>query len=280
MKELKIICDSLADIPKYLVNKYDIEVVPLTIRIDEVDYKDGINISNKDFYEKIKSIYEVPKTSQATYVQFSEIFNKYIDENKDILYISGSSKVTGTLQSATMAKKDIEGNIYLFDSFNLSYGCGAQVVKACEMREEGFDVDDIIKKLERIQEDILVLFEVDSLEYLLKGGRITKSKAVVGNMLNIKPVLSMEDGEIKELIKIRGKKHVISKIIEIIKKKFDNNLSNKEITVANGDNYKDMLRLKEAIEKEFNVKVSEAEIGPSIGSHTGPGTIGVCISQK
>ena len=135
MSNLKIICDSLADVPENLIKRYDIEIIPLTIRINDIEYKDGVNITNEEFYKLIKESNEIPKTSQATYIQFQEIFKKYIDEGKRILYISGSSKVTGTYQSAMMAKNDLEGEIYLFDSLNLSYGCGAQVVTACEMNE-------------------------------------------------------------------------------------------------------------------------------------------------
>ncbi len=280
MKNLKIICDSLADVPSSIIDKYDIEVVPLTIRIDEVDYKDGVNITNSEFYKKLRESSNMPKTSQATYAQFEEIFSKYIKENKSILYISGSSKVTGTLQSATMAKNDINGDITVFDSLNLSYGCGVQVVKACEMREMGYTVEQIIDKLKEIQKSIFVVFGVDTLEYLQKGGRISKSKAMVGTMLNIKPLLNMNDGYIEEVAKVRGKKHVISKIKELIKEKCGEDLSNKDIAIGQGDNIADMKKLKEAVEKEFNIQTSEVEIGASIGAHTGPGTIGVCISDK
>ena len=146
MSNLKIICDSLADVPENLVKRYNIEVIPLSIRINDVDYKDGVNLTNEEFYKLIKESNEIPKTSQATYIQFQELFKKYIDEGKSILYISGSSKVTGTYQSAMMAKNDLEGEIYLFDSLNLSYGCGAQVVTACEMNEEGKSIEEILKK--------------------------------------------------------------------------------------------------------------------------------------
>ena len=194
MSNLKIICDSLADVPENLIKRYDIEIIPLTIRINDIEYKDGVNITNEEFYKLIKESNEIPKTSQATYIQFQEIFKKYIDEGKRILYISGSSKVTGTYQSAMMAKNDLEGEIYLFDSLNLSYGCGAQVVTACEMNEENKSIEEILKKLEEIRDNILVLFAVDNLDFLKKGGRLSASKAVIGSMLSIKPILQMKDG--------------------------------------------------------------------------------------
>lgn len=281
MSDLKIICDSLADIPRNLVKRYDIEVIPLTIIINDVEYKDGQNITNEEFYKLIKNCNEIPKTSQATYVQFAEIFKKYIDKGKKILYISGSSKVTGTYQSAMVTKNDLQGEIHIFDSLNLSYGCGAQVVTACEMNEEGKSIDEIIKKLEEIRDNILVLFAVDNLDYLKKGGRLSASKAVIGSMLSIKPILQMQDGFIVNIDQARGHKKVISKMISMAKDYIKDDIENKRIGIAHGDNVSEFEKLKDAIKNELGFsKISETEIGPSIGSHTGGGTIGLCIWDK
>ncbi len=281
MNDLKIVCDSLADVPENLIKRYDIEVIPLTIRINDVEYKDGENLSNEEFYKLIKEYKEIPKTSQATYIQFKEIFEKYINQGKKILYISGSSKVTGTYQSAMVTKNDLEGEIHIFDSLNLSYGCGAQVVTACEMNEEGKSIDDIIKKLEEIRDNILVLFAVDNLDYLKKGGRLSASKAVIGSMLSIKPILQMQDGFIVNIDQARGHKKVILKMIDMAKEFVKDDAENKRIGIAHGDNEIEFGKLKEAIKNELDFsKIAEAKIGPSIGSHTGAGTIGLCIWNK
>lgn len=281
MSDFKIICDSLADIPENLVKQYDIEVIPLTIIINDIEYKDGQNLTNEEFYKLIKECNEIPKTSQATYIQFAEIFKKYLDQEKKILYISGSSKVTGTYQSAMITKNDLQGEIHIFDSLNLSYGCGAQVVTACEMNEEGKSIEDIIKKLEEIRDNILVLFAVDNLDYLKKGGRLSASKAVIGSMLSIKPILQMQDGFIVNIDQARGHKKVISKLISITKEHFKNDTEEKRIGIAHGDNEVEFEKLKEAINSELNfTKMTETKIGPSIGSHTGAGTIGLCMWNK
>lgn len=278
MSNIKVISDSLSDIPKELIEKYDIGIVPLTIRLDEVDYKDGVDITTGEFYKKLRSSKEMPKTSQATYIQFKETFEKYIGEGKSILYISGSSKATGTYQSALMAKNEIEGDITLFDSLNLCYGCGAQVIKACEMLEEGSSIEDIIKQLEVMRESLYVVFAVDTLEYLRKGGRISTTKAVVGSVLSIKPLIHIKDGALDNVAQVRGKKHVIAKIIEMIKENCGDDLSNKRFAIADGDNKVDVVKLREAIQKEFNPReIVEIEVGPTIGSHAGPGTIGVGV---
>ena len=281
MNNLKIICDSLADVPENLVKRYDIEVIPLTIRINNVEYKDGQNLTNEEFYKLIKECKEIPKTSQATYVQFEEVFKKYLNQGKSILYISGSSKVTGTYQSAMITKNDLQGEIHIFDSLNLSYGCGAQVVTACEMNEEGKSIDEIIKKLEEIRDNILVLFAVDNLEYLKKGGRLSASKAVIGSMLSIKPILQMQDGLVVNIDQARGHKKVISKMISMAKNYVKDDIENKRIGIAHGDNEIEFEKLKEAIKSELNFnQMTETKIGPSIGSHTGAGTIGLCIWYK
>lgn len=281
MSDLKIICDSLADVPENLVKLYDIEVIPLTIIINDIEYKDGQNLTNEEFYKLIKEYDEIPKTSQATYIQFKEIFKKYLDQGKKILYISGSSKVTGTYQSAMITKNDLQGEIHIFDSLNLSYGCGAQVVTACEMNEQGKSIEDIVKKLEEIRDNILVLFAVDNLDYLKKGGRLSASKAAIGSMLSIKPILQMQDGLIVNIDQARGHKKVISKLISITKEHFKNNIEDKRIGIAHGDNEVEFEKLKEAINSELKfTKMTETKIGPSIGSHTGAGTIGLCMWNK
>lgn len=281
MSDLKIICDSLADVPENLVKLYDIEVIPLTIIINDIEYKDGENLTNEEFYKLIKEYDEIPKTSQATYIQFKAIFKKYLDQGKKILYISGSSKVTGTYQSAMITKNDLQGEIHIFDSLNLSYGCGAQVVTACEMNEQGKSIEDIVKKLEEIRDNILVLFAVDNLDYLKKGGRLSASKAAIGSMLSIKPILQMQDGLIVNIDQARGHKKVISKLISITKEHFKNNIEDKRIGIAHGDNEVEFEKLKEAINSELNfTKMTETKIGPSIGSHTGAGTIGLCMWNK
>ncbi|MBN9646702.1 DegV family protein [Terrisporobacter glycolicus] len=281
MSDLKIICDSLADVPENLVKLYDIEVIPLTIIINDIEYKDGQNLTNEEFYKLIKEYDEIPKTSQATYIQFKTIFKKYLDQGKKILYISGSSKVTGTYQSAMITKNDLHGEIHIFDSLNLSYGCGAQVVTACEMNEQGKSIEDIVKKLEEIRDNILVLFAVDNLDYLKKGGRLSASKAAIGSMLSIKPILQMQDGLIVNIDQARGHKKVISKLISITKEHFKNNIEDKRIGIAHGDNEVEFEKLKEAINSELKfTKMTETKIGPSIGSHTGAGTIGLCMWNK
>lgn len=281
MKNLKIICDSLSDIPKELVDKYDIEVVPLTVILDGKEYKDGIDISKDDFYKRLRGENAYPKTSQATYAQFKEVFDKYVNKGKSILYISGSSSATGTYQSAVMAKNDTDGDIYLYDSQTFTYLVGMLVIEAAKLSEEGKSIDEIIKSMDKLRERTYVLFSVDTLEYLQKGGRISSTKAAIGSILNIKPILNIKDGLVSSVCQVRGKKNVLSKMIDMIKENCGDNLDNEVIYIAYSDDFKERERFTKIVEEEFNPKEIEYfQIGTVIGSHAGPGLTGIVCLKK
>ena len=276
MGNIKVVCDSLSDIPKDLVDEYSIDVVPLTVIINGEEYKDGLDISVNEFYEKLKNEKVIPKTSQATYIQFKEVFEKHIKNGNSVLYIGGSSVASGTYQSAVMAKNDIDGEIYTFDTLNLSYGAGMQVVEAAKMAKEDKSIEDILKQLEIMRDKIDVIFSVDTLEYLQKGGRISSTKAAIGTMLNIKPILEVRDGLVTNIAQVRGKKNVISKILELVKERSKEDFSNKVIGIGYGGNEDEFQKLKESVQKELNPKdIVIVDVGTSIGTHAGPGVMGI-----
>ncbi|MFR3499230.1 DegV family protein [Paraclostridium bifermentans] len=280
MSNIKLVCDSLSDIPKELINKYDIHVVPLTVIFDNKEYIDGVDLSKEEFYKMLRNSENMPKTSQCTYIQFLDTFKKYISQGKEILYIGGSSAASGTLQSATMAKNDLDGEVYIFDTKNLSIGSSCFVLSAAEMIENGEPVSNIINHLEEVKKSIKIFFTVDTLDYLQKGGRLSLAKATIGNMLNIKPILSVEEGIVKPVGQVRGKKQVLNKIINTIKENIGNDLSKKRVMLTYGDNELELISFKEKIEKEFDVsKIIVENVSSSICSHTGPGIIGIVCSD-
>ena len=282
MSNIKIICDSLADIPTELVQKYDIEVVPLSIIFDDKEYIDGVDITKVEFYKMLRENDKLPKTSQVTYVAFKNVFEKYTSQNREILYIGGSSKASGTYQSAVMAKNDIkQGTINTFDSLSLSIGSGYIVLAAARLSKEGKNVEEILNHLERLRNNISLLFTVETLEYLQKGGRISLAKATIGNMLNIKPILWLEDGLIKPISQARGKKQVISKIVDIIKEQHGQDLSQKQVIIGCGDNDADLETLKKKLNEEFKIEeILQVNLGSCITAHTGPGVLGIACCDK
>ena len=277
--KIKLICDSLCDTPEELVEKYDIDIVPLNIILGDKEYKEGIDISNDEFYKRMKEKTEVPKTSQATYIQFKEVFDKYKD-NYSIVCINGSSKSSGTYQSAVMAKNDTEGDIHIFDTLTLSLGSAQFVVKACELIENNKDIkaEELIKHLEELRESVSLFFVPDTLEYLQRSGRASLTTATIGNLLKIKPIFTVEDANIFILNKVRGKKHAIHELVNLVVNKYDT-LEDKNIIIGCGDNVDDFEKLKE----EVNTKIKCKKLyftrgGACICSHTGPDIFAISCS--
>ena len=157
MGKIKLICDSMADLTKDQIEKYDIEVLPLTVILDDKEYKDGIDFELDEFYQLLKDK-KYPKTSQVTYGQFKTAFDKYVADGRTIFYIASSANATGSYQSAVMAKNDTEGDIHLYDASNLTFGAGMFVLKAAQLLEEGKTLDEVIKELNKILFSILYRF--------------------------------------------------------------------------------------------------------------------------
>ena len=271
---IKIICDSISDLPIEIIEKYDIEIIPLTVLFNGKEYLDGENLSNTEFYKMLRESDSMPKTSQATYAQFKSVFEKYND--KDILYIAGSSSASGTYQSSIIAKNDGHDNVTVFDTQNLSIGSALFVIKACEMVEKGYSIKEIVSKLEELKSSEEVIFSVDNLEYLKMGGRISSTKAILGNLLSIKPILEVKDGLVAQKSQVRGKKQIYSTLVNSLVNKYGNDLSNRTIIIGAGDNEDDFNILKETLLKEATVKeLYFVNIGCVVCSHSGPGIVGI-----
>ena len=271
---IKIICDSMSDVPKEIIEKYGVEIIPLTVIFNGVEYMDGIDITHSQFYKMLRESESMPKTSQITYAQFKEVFEKYKDE--EVLYISGSSRASGTYQSAVLAKNDGYDNVYIFDTYNLSMVSGLFVIKACEMREKGYSIEEIIDNLNSLKGTEDVIVSVDTLEYLKKGGRISSTKAMLGNLLNVKPILHVEDGLVAQKSQVRGKKQMYSTLVKGIGEKFDNNLEDRTVIIGFGDNEEDFEIVKNKFMEEYKVKdLYCVNIGCAICSHIGPGVIAI-----
>lgn len=271
---IKIICDSMSDVPKEIIEKYGVEIIPLTVIFNGVEYMDGIDITHSQFYKMLRESESIPKTSQATYAQFKEVFEKYKDE--EVLYISGSSRASGTYQSAVLAKNDGYDNVYIFDTYNLSMVSGLFVIRACEMREKGYSIEEILNKLNELKGTEDVIVSVDTLEYLKKGGRISSTKAMLGNLLNVKPILHVEDGIVAQKSQVRGKKQMYSTLVKGIGEKFDNNLEDRTVVIGFGDNEADFEIVKNKFIEEYKVKDFYCvNIGCAICSHIGPGVLAI-----
>lgn len=278
--KIKLIYDSMCDIPEEIVNKEFVEMIPLTINIDGKEYKDGIDFTKEEFYNILNNSNSLPKTSQVTYIDFKEKFEKYTKEGYDVICITGSSKASGTYQSANLAKADVEGNIYIFDSLFLSLGSGQYIIKASHLIEEGdLSASEIVEELEKLRASVNLLFVPFTLEYLKQSGRLPSVVSFVGNMLSIKPICSMQDGKNKIVSKVRGTKQIASKLVDMILELNNGQLEDKIVTIGYGSNEVDFKKLQEEVSKRINAKkVYITRGGSCICSHTGPEILAISSS--
>ncbi len=281
MNNIKIICDSLSDVNKEYLEQYDIDVVPLTLILDGKEYRDGIDMKPEEFYKILREENAYPKTSQATYAQFKEVFEKYTKEGKTVLYISGSSAATGTYQSALMAKNDTCGDIYLYDTNNLTFGAGIFVLRAAQIIQDANNIEEVFEALDEIKEKYILMFSVDTLEYLKKGGRISSTKATVGSLLNIKPILEVKDGLVTQVGQVRGKKNVLNKMFEHVKERLGDDLEQDVVYIGCSDDPKETEKLTQMAKDAFNPKkIGYFTVGTCIGAHSGPGVGGILVFKK
>lgn len=276
----RIIIDSTTDLVQEYKNR--VSVVPLTVNFGEEEYIDGVTIDYKTFYEKLIESDVLPTTSQANPDAFMKEFEKVKETGESAVVITLSSKLSGTYQSAMIAADDYD-NIYVVDGGSATIGNSILVEYAFKLLDEGMSAKEIAEKLEAEKEKIVIVALLDTLEYLKKGGRISKTLAFAGTVLNIKPVVSVIDGEIGMLGKARGSK-------------MGNNLLVQEIEKAGGVDFtkpvllgysglSDNLLLKyiedsKHIWEEGLTDVRYTTIGSTIGTHAGPGAIAVAFFKK
>ncbi|CZR96645.1 MULTISPECIES: DegV family protein [unclassified Clostridioides] len=280
--KIKLVCDSLCDIPDEISEKDYIEIVPLTVIFNDREYIEGVDINKEEFYKKVKEIKQIPKTSQATYMEFKEVFDKFIEEGYHIICMTGASNASGTFQSAMIAKNDVAGNekIHIFDTRNLSLGSGQYIIKACELLEEGLAFEEIIDELENTRSSVRLLFAPYTLDFLKQSGRVPVATALIGNMLNIKPIFFFDNGEAKLVNKVRGVKNIASKLVDIILEMNEGSLEGKIVTIGCGDNLHDCEILKEEVNKRIKARrVLFTRGGVSICSHTGPDILAISCSN-
>ncbi|WIF94941.1 DegV family protein [Caminicella sporogenes] len=274
--KIKIITDSLSDIPRELAHEYDISIIPLTVRFGTKEFKDGIDIKPQEFYEMLKESHEIPSTSQVSPNEFKKAIKEALNSGYErIIIINGSSKVSGTYQSALLAKKDIgTNNIYVFDSRCLSYGLGMIVLEAAKMAKQKKSFEEIIEKIKEMIKGAQQIFSVDTLEYLHRNGRLSTAKMVLGTLLNVKPILAIIDGVVEPIDKVRGTKKLYKSLIDICIKR--GLKTGSKIGLGHSANIEGVKRLKEMIEKELRPsEIVVIDIGCTIGSHTGLGTLAI-----
>lgn len=281
MSKVKIITDSCSDLPKEIIDSYDIEFLNIEVNINNKVYYDRHDLQPQDFYKLIEQGDEVPRTSRITPSRFQETYQKALKNYDHLLVIAFSSKLSGILESAVVAKKELNSDqITIIDSKAASVGQGLIVYQAAKLLQAGKSVEATVKELMDSASKLEHIFAVGDIEMLKRGGRISKTKAVMANVLNIKPILHIQDGEILPYDKIRGKKRMISYLLGELEKKADRPES-QVIAVTYSENEEFALKLKKKIESKFKPQeVLISEIGAAVGSHAGPGTLALAFKNS
>lgn len=280
---IKILIDTASDITVEEANNYGVELIPLIVNIDNKEYFDGIELNAYEFYEKLVESTEIPKTSQITPVRFIEKYQEMVSKGDQIIVITISSKLSGTYSSAVIAAKEFEGQVFVVDSLSATIGMRLLCEFALKLINEGLTIERIIDKLNIEKNKINIIAMVNTLEYLKKGGRISQAVAFAGEVFSIKPVLSLNDGELKMVGKAMGSKK-------------GNNLLNKLIMNKGGIDFdkpygviwsgfddtilKKYIKDSDYLWKDYTDELPAYIIGSAIGTHVGPGVIGFAFFEK
>ncbi len=278
---VRIVVDSTADINERINDNFT--VVPLTINFGDEEFADGIDISHKEFYEKLIESDVMPTTSQATPAAFEDVFEKYVQAGDSVVAITLSSSLSGTYQSATIAASEYPDKVFVVDSKSAAIGSGILAELALQFVNAGLTAAEIADKLNEERENIRIIAMLDTLEYLKHGGRISKTVAFVGGVLNIKPVVALENGEIKMLGKARGSKLGNNLLVTEIEKSGGVDFTKPVLLGFTG--LSDIV-LKKYIEdskplwSEYGSELPYACIGSVIGTHAGPGAIAAAFFKK
>ena len=278
MEKIKIITDSTADLSKELYEKYDIEVLPLLINFGEESYLDGVEITPQEVFERIEKEDVLPTTAQVIPNRFIEAYKKYLSEGYKIISIHMSSAMSGTYQSACIAKEALETqDIVVIDSQNVTAALGMLVIKAAKLRERGYNIAKMEEELNNIKQKIKVSIYFNSLEYLVRGGRISKTAGIVGGILSIKLILEIKEGLMSVKDKLRGNKKSVNKIISDLENaNLDDQVPVILIDVNN-------IEIKEALRqymKSNKVNFVECPVGSTVSIHSGPGCCGLVFLNK
>ncbi len=275
--KIALVTDSSCDLPQELIQRYSIFTLPLRVIYGDKEYRDNIDITPEEIYKRMPD--EIPKTSMASVSDAIEVFEKIRKKGiKNILSINISSGLSGTFNMVNLASKDFPDlNIVTIDSRTLSIGLGFMVYEAAKMIAQGLCIDEIKEKILSLRKKIRIFYCLPILEYLKKGGRINTVAATIGDIIDIKPIISVNDeGKYFSYAKVRGRKRSIDRLVKIAKELSEGHTVN--MAVMHGYAEKEALRIKEILSELPNIKeMLFGQIGPALGVHTGPGLVGVCI---
>ncbi|AJK89286.1 DegV family protein [Lysinibacillus fusiformis] len=281
---MKIFTDSGCDLPKSYYEENDVVLLPLRVQLNNKEYEDVISIDSKEVYDGIRQGAQ-PKTSQVSPELFLKHFEELAKNEEEGIYIAFSSELSGTYSTAQMIRNQVleqypSLKLVIIDSKCASLGHGLVVEEAVRLRNLGTSFEDVASRISAFAPQIEHLFTVEDLDYLAKGGRVSKASAFLGGLLSIKPILNVEDGKLVPIEKSRGRKKALNRMLDLMQER-GGNFTNKIVGISHSDDMAFANEAKASIQERFSPQaVQITMIGSAIGSHVGPGTIAIFFTNK
>ena len=276
---IKILLDTSSDYTVEEVQAKGMDLVPLHITLGEADYRDAYDLSKDKFYELLTSNEEFPKTAQPTPQDFVDVFEEAEKNNDELICILLSSRISGTFQSATLAKSIVDyDKIHLIDSLSATHGIRLLAEHAQNLVNEGKTAEEIVAELEVLKTKIKILAVVDTLEYLCKGGRVSRTTAAIGEMAKVKPMITVNEGEVAVIGKSLGKNKAIGSLLKALGEcEVDHRFPMYSVSTLGTENCE---VLENRLAAEGYETKERLQIGATIGTHVGPGVFGIIFIQK
>jgi DegV family protein with EDD domain len=269
---VRIVTDSTADLTPEQQRAAGITVVPLNVHFGDEVFRDHVDLSADEFFRRLKASSQLPRTSQPSVGAFEEAYRKLLEGGNEIVSVHLSSKVSGTYNSALMAAQSVgDGKIDVVDSLSTSMALGFMALEGAKLAKAGRDRQAVAECLQGLVPKARVICVVDTLTYLERGGRIGKARALLGSLLNVKPILQLKDGEVVPVGRARGRPQSLSRLVELLQR--DGKVS--QLAIMHGAAQRDAEQLRERVASSYpGVDIQLTEIGAVLGTHTGPGVIG------
>ena len=281
---MKIFADSSCDLPKEYYKQHEVEFLPFRICLNGSEYEDGISMDSKQIYEAIRKGAQ-PKISQVSPALFLSHFKQLAQNGEEGLYIAFSSELSGTYSTAMMIRNQLQAQnptfkLAIIDSKCASLGLGFLIQEAVRLRDTGHSLEEMEKKITVLASQMEHLFLVEDLDYVAKGGRVSKASAFLGGLLNSKPILHVEDGKLVPIEKVRGRKKAMARILELMQKR-GGSFTDQIVGIGHSDDSSFANELKEAIQTKLAPKaIQTTTIGSVSGSYVGPGTVAVFFTNS
>ncbi|MBL0385506.1 DegV family protein [Tumebacillus sp. ITR2] len=280
MSKIALVTDSAAYMPSDMIEKYDITVVPLMVNFGNESFREGVDISSDDFYKRLASEKALPTTSQPVVGDLVVAFEKLLQTHDSVIAVLLSSGLSGTVNSAETAARMVGGDITVIDSKITAWGQAHMVLEVAKLREEGLPKDEIVSRVLELRDRVGAYFVVDSLEHLHRGGRVSGVSAMLGSLLQVKPVLRVNDGKLEMFEKVRTRKKALARVIELLQEKVGENdklVASIVYSDVKADGEAFLAQVQEAIPTAV---LELSQLGPVVGTHVGPGLLAVIYAVR